>query len=68
MTKPHYFDRGVPDADDILLEMAKGQGYVPPRCLLGGTVVMHEVNAGRDPCHGCEGPRDKCFGRARTAN
>ena len=30
---------------------------------LGGMTVMAEVQAGRDPCAGCTGPRDKCKGR-----
>lgn len=63
--KPHYFDQDVGDQDDIQLKMAIGQGYVPDTCLLGGGVVLGEVNAGNDPCSGCEGPRDKCQGRTR---
>lgn len=62
----HYFEQEKPDADDIMLKMAVGQGYVPPTCLLGGMVVMSEKNAGRDPCAGCNGPRDKCRGRPKT--
>lgn len=63
--KIHYFDQDIADADDLLLQMAKGQGYVPATCLLGGRVVMAEVNCGRDACAGCEGPREKCHGRPR---
>jgi hypothetical protein len=63
--KPHYFDQDKPDADDFQLSMAKHQGYVPPKCLLGGVVAMSEVNAGRDPCAGCNGPREKCAGRPK---
>ena len=33
--KPHYFEQSQPDEDDIHLKMAIGQGYVPPKCLLG---------------------------------
>ena len=65
--KPHYFSQESADADDMLLGMAKMQGYVPQTCLLGGMVVMGEVNGGRNPCHGCEGPRDKCKGRPRAS-
>jgi len=60
--KPHYFNDDKPDADDILLAMAKGQGYVPKTCLLGGETVMLEVNNGNNPCDGCQGPRDRCGG------
>ena len=61
--KPHYFQQEVPDDDDIFLNMAKGQGYVPQSCLLGGQTVMGIVNKGDDPCKGCECSRDKCGGR-----
>lgn len=63
--KPHYFDQEEADTDDMLLNMAKGQGYVPQTCLLGGMTVMAEIRAGRDPCAGCEGPRKKCYGRMK---
>jgi hypothetical protein len=63
--KLHYFDQAEADADDMKLGMAKMQGYVPQTCLLGGAVVMDEVNSGRDPCAGCAGPREKCHGRVR---
>lgn len=63
--KPHYFDQESADADDLLLDMAKRQGYVPVTCLLGGPIVMGEVNVGRDPCAGCNGPRVKCHGRPK---
>lgn len=62
--KPHYFTQEKPD-NDILLEMAKFQGYVPPGCLLGGMVVMSEVNKGDSPCWGCNGPREKCGGQPK---
>lgn len=65
--KPHYFDQEKADAGDFMLGMATMQGYVPMTCLLGGPVVMGEVNAGRDPCAGCEGPRDKCKGRPKRS-
>jgi hypothetical protein len=63
--KPHYFNQTAADGDDIQLLMAKGQGYVPDQCLLGGAVAMSEVMAGKDPCDGCEGPREKCGGRPK---
>ncbi len=63
--KLHYFDQMTADQGDILLAMAIGQGYVPPGCLLGGFVVMDEVNKGNDPCHGCAGPRERCGGRQK---
>lgn len=63
MSKLHYFSQDIADFDDWQLGMAKQQGYVPQTCLLGGIVVMSEVNAGRDPCPGCAGPREKCHGR-----
>ncbi len=61
--KPHYFDQEQADQDDIHLNMAKGQGYVPQGCLLGGDVVMRVVTAGKDPCKGCKCSRAKCQGR-----
>jgi hypothetical protein len=63
--KLHYFNANEADPTDFLLGMAKMQGYVPSGCLLGGSVVMHEINDGRNPCWGCEGPRDKCGGKPR---
>ncbi len=61
--KPHYFSQAAQDKDDIWLTLAKGQGYVPQTCLLGGNVVMGHVNNSKDPCHGCHGPRNKSVGR-----
>ena len=63
--KPHYFNQDVPDSDDMMLEMSKRQGYVPQGCLLGGPVVFAVAGEGKDPCKGCEGPRDKCKGRMK---
>jgi len=63
----HYFDRATADPADMLLGMAKMQSYVPDTCLLGGATVMHEVRQGVDPCAGCNGPREKCKGRRKTA-
>ena len=61
--KPHYFEQNEADQDDMQLGMAKMQGYVPHDCLLGGMVVMDEMNKGNSPCWGCEGPRKKCGGK-----
>lgn len=61
--KPHYFNQEEADQDDLLLNMAKGQGYVPPLCLLGGQTVMGLVNQGKDPCQGCNCDKSKCQGR-----
>lgn len=63
--KLHYFDQDNADNSDILLQMAIGQGYVPSTCLLSGVVIMAEINGGKDPCAGCNGPREKCHGRPR---
>lgn len=63
--EPHYFDRPEADPRDHQLNMAKMQGYVPRTCLLGGAVVMGEITAGRNPCWGCDGPREKCHGKPR---
>lgn len=63
--KLHYFDQEQADADDMLLQMAKGQGYVPKTCLLGGQIVMAETRAGRFACWGCAGPREKCHGQPK---
>lgn len=65
--KPHYFSQVAADTDDHLLEMAKMQGYVPLTCLLGGPVIMAEVTASRNPCSGCEGPRERCHGKPKVA-
>ena len=61
--KPHYFEQDAPDTDDMMLQMAIHQGYVPPGCLLGGVVVMAIIGDGGDPCEGCAGPRARCQGR-----
>uniref|UniRef100_A0A6M3KD29 Uncharacterized protein n=1 Tax=viral metagenome TaxID=1070528 RepID=A0A6M3KD29_9ZZZZ len=60
--KSHYFNQDEPDEDDVNLQMAKGQGYVPKNCLLGGMIVMGIINKGGNPCQGCAGPREKCKG------
>lgn len=61
--KLHYFDQDKADEDDILLNMCKGQGYVPGTCLLGGQTVWSEEQRGHDPCTGCRCDRLKCKGR-----
>lgn len=66
--KMSYFDQEQADADDMLLGMAKMQGYVPKSCLLGGVIVMAEVSGGRNPCWGCEGPREKCGGKPKNSS
>jgi hypothetical protein len=63
--KPHYFDDGKADEKDFQLAMAIEHGYVPKTCLLGGLVVMSEIANRRDPCAGCEGPREVCKGRPK---
>lgn len=63
--KFHYFEELQADSTDLLLKMAIGQGYVPTTCLLTGRVVMSEVQASRDPCAGCNGPRNRCHGRRK---
>jgi len=63
--KVHYFEQMEADKDDIALKMAKGQGYVPPTCLLGGATVMGLVSSGSNPCVGCACDRTKCKGRNR---
>ena len=65
MMKLHYFDQESAPDSDTLLNMCKGQGYVPETCLLGGATAWSEVQAGRDPCAGCNCTRSKCKGRPR---
>ena len=64
--KPHYFEQETADSDDMMLSMAKMQGYVPQGCLLGGMVVMAETQDGKSACWGCNGPREKCGGEPPT--
>ena len=61
--KNHYFEQDEADSDDMMLEMAKAQGYVPHTCLLGGPTVMLIVREGKSPCEGCNCQRNKCLGR-----
>lgn len=64
--KSHYFNQEKADTDDGMLQLCITQGYVPGTCLLGGMVIMAEMNSSHDPCAGCAGPREKCHGRARV--
>ncbi len=66
--KPHYFEPGQESeaAADSLLQTCIRQGYVPPTCLLGGQIVWGVQAQGDDPCAGCHGPRERCYGRPRT--
>ena len=61
----HYFNQDKPDSDDMLLKIAIERGYVPDTCLLGGVVVMTEINLSHDPCKGCNCDRAKCKGREK---
>jgi hypothetical protein len=61
--KANYFKQNIADDDDFLLKMAKGQGYVPQGCLLGGQIVMALINSGDNPCKGCNCNKQKCKGR-----
>lgn len=67
MMKLHYFDQDKADDDDMALEFAKRQGYVPQGCLLSGMVVMAETKSGKNACWGCNGPREKCGGKPQEA-
>ena len=64
--KVAYFQQEAADADDMMLGMAKIQGYVPQGCLLGGMVVMAEVQSGKSPCDGCNCPRSLCGGKPKA--
>lgn len=63
--KASYVNQGVADSDDYALKGAIERDYVPATCLLGGFIVMSEKCNGRDPCTGCNIPRDKCGGRPK---
>ena len=65
MAKLAYFHLLTADNDDADLGAAKVMGYVPETCLLGGHLVWQSIALRRDPCGGCEGPREKCKGRAK---
>ena len=61
----HYFEDEKAPLEDIQLQMAVNQGYVPSTCLLAGFIVLGEVRDRKDPCAGCNGPREKCHGRPK---
>src|SRR5512137_858445 len=61
--KLNYFDQAAADAGDGLLKLAIQQGHVPAGCLLSGEMVLGLINGGKDPCEGCNGPRERCGGR-----
>ncbi len=52
---------------DIHLEMAKDQGYVPKTCYLKGEVITLLMLEGKDPCAGCNLDRLKCKGRNKKS-
>jgi len=52
---------------DVMLEMCKGQGYVPQGCTLPGMLVFTLVNKGEKPCDGCNTDRSKCGGSPKSA-
>ena len=54
------FDKKKAPEKDIILKLAKEQGYVPDGCLLGGGVVMGLINKGENPCKGCNCNRSIC--------
>lgn len=60
----HYFLDREKAKDDMLLQMAISQAYVPKECLLVGQVVMGLMNKGIHPCSDCRGDRDVCKGRS----
>lgn len=52
--------------EDMLKEIAIGQGYVPKDCTLPGALVMHLTNQGDDPCKDCNMDRSVCKGRPKS--
>ncbi len=50
---------------DLYKSMCIQQGYVPPTCMLDGTMVWLLTNDGKDPCKGCNADREICKGRSR---
>jgi len=61
--KHQYFSQGKADKDDLLLQHAVAQEWVPKGCLLEEWLVHDLRSGGIDPCAGCRGPREKCGGR-----
>lgn len=56
---------------DVGKKLMIQQGYVPATCTLAaelsGMLIWSEVNAGRDPCAGCEEDRTKCHERPKKS-
>lgn len=65
--KLNYFNQALPDEDDRLLRLAIDEGSVPPTCLLGGPIIEQAVREGQNPCHTCQGPRERCGGAPRAS-
>jgi len=64
--KANYFDQSKADEDDDKLRILKELGYISPECLLGGDKAAEEITLkGKSPCLTCDGPRDRCRGRAK---
>lgn len=59
----NHFNNPAGATSDTMLRLCVQQSYVPPACLLGGQIVLGLVNAGKNPCSGCRGPRHVCGGR-----
>ena len=66
--KLSYFNQDSADEDDFLLEQHKQRGDVPETCLPGGETVFAAVKYGLCPCDGCNGPREKCFGKPMASS
>jgi hypothetical protein len=65
--RAHYFDEEKAPESDIMLKMAIRQGYVPEGCLMNGHVVIALINGGCSTCPECNGPREKCGGKAKRS-
>ncbi|NJN63832.1 MAG: hypothetical protein HC882_02420 [Acidobacteria bacterium] len=66
--KDHYFHQYNADEDDSQLARFKELRVVPLGCLLGGALVEVAVQAKKDPCGDCPGPRFRCKGRKRSGD
>jgi len=51
--------------DDVMLALARGQGYVGKGCTMPGGLAMKLVYEGKDPCAECMESRDVCGGKLR---
>lgn len=59
--KLSYEAANDPDREnDLQLQMGIHQGYIPKDCILGGVVVMAQINKGESPCKGCNLDRKIC--------